>query len=119
MLVCKQCGSTNNVGPRTLLCKECWNKQKSEKNKKRYYSTKERVRTRYKCICLACKNEFLALRESSLLCSNCNIKLIEFNRQFKATGNYEKDYNRDRHRTLAEEILKRRLLYNEVIHHLD
>lgn len=104
-LICKVCGAPRNLGRR--LCKKCNNKRVN--SRPRYKWTK---------LCEICGQSYEAWGTAQKLCISCykdTRKTIS-----KANNNYLYDTRgRCQHRNLAEEILGRKLTYNEVIHHVD
>lgn len=115
MKYCNLCGKERPNGRR--LCSDCFKIAKRQYAKQRYQT---RGRYMYHNICKACKAEFAAWRKSQSLCKQCHIAKLELNRQHKVTNKYI--YNkrgRCVHRIFVEEVLGRKLSFNEVIHHLD
>mgnify|MGYP001678802885 CR=1 FL=1 len=111
-LVCKECGAPRDIGRR--LCRQC--------NRIRLLK-KARSTPRYMWnnVCVACKSDFKAWQKESRLCKQCQIDLIAVRRSHNVANGYVKDSNgkSNFHRTLAGEVIGRKLTFNEVVHHVD
>jgi len=108
--ICKQCGSDECLKDR-LLCKECNNKRAREHYKKQG----KKVRRKPNANCDVCGESFKSWRKSQVTCPSCHKKSLD-------TGyinQYTKVGSKNEHRLIAENLLKRKLTYNEVVHHVD
>lgn len=70
-----------------------------------------KVKTTYKVQCTVCGKTYEAFRKSAKFCSDCFKNIM--NKDLESDNNYGE------HRLIAENIIGRKLTYNEVIHHLD
>lgn len=70
-----------------------------------------KVKTTYKVQCIVCGKTYDAFRKNAKFCSDCFKKVM--NKDLESDNNYGE------HRLLAENVIGRKLTYNEVIHHLD
>lgn len=112
-LVCIECGNIREKGKKT--CRKCYLEIKRNYAKRRYL---EGFRTFYPKVCAACKKEWKAWRNTSVLCGDCYRESIitGYNHNTYAK---QKKTSKDYHRVLAAELLGRKLSYNEVCHHVD
>lgn len=88
-----------------------------------------KVRTTYECICEICGESFISFRKpnpekytSGRFCQSCQKKIKKFGNNTNNNYTYIKKGFRDykwEHRMIVENVLKRKLNTNEVIHHLD
>lgn len=113
-LVCKECDSPGTIGRR--LCEMCHKKMACVRAKQRYQS---KGRTWYQHMCPICEKAFKTSHKDSHYCETCRMKARNL-----AVGSYEYSQKATgrlvwEHRALAESILDRRLLPDEVIHHID
>lgn len=92
-------------------------------NKARQYREKKakgiKCRTTWESFCEICGVSFQTThRNNARFCKDCNTKIQ--NNGFDANNNYKHDKRGQvLHRVIAEEVLGRKLEYNEVLHHLD
>lgn len=122
-LICKKCGRSRELGRK--LCRDCNLERLKLIAKKRYSEGK---RTKYNLSCQACGNIFEGWRKVQKFCSNCWKIRIELSQENISNNNYDHigfvkieglRIFRSVHRKLVEEILKRKLQTNEIVHHLD
>ena len=116
-LVCKECGHPREIG--RCLCSKCYLSYRRDMNNKRHAEGK---RTKYNVNCKACGENYLSFRNIDTFCPKCR----ELRKSLSGNGVTNKyihysqnEIYRHEHRKIAEEILLRRLTFNEVIHHLD
>jgi len=110
--VCKKCGSSNVLIGRRL-CKEC-NRIRCRES---YYKTgKNRRILRGTTKCTLCKNQYTKWREKQVICPSCYKQ--SKNTEFK-NNQYEMIGNKLKHRLIAEQLINRKLSFNEVVHHVD
>lgn len=115
MLICIKCGKPRNIGRR--LCRECYLEQKRQQANARYLI---KGRHMYKLVCLACQKSFIGWRKTQKLCSDCYKLKIILSQENGASNNYL--YNttgKPIHRIIVENILQKKLSFNQVVHHLD
>lgn len=114
-LYCIQCGKERELGRR--YCKECHKKVQRERFREKY---KTKGRYRYTITCMFCNELYnLAVRKDQKFCENCQKERLQFITKYHSTNQYENKFGQNKHRQIAESILKRKLTYNEVVHHLD
>ena len=110
-LFCKICGAKRNPGRR--LCTSC-NLQRLK------MSSKNRPRYVYTVLCSACGHTFISFRKNKILCQDCYKLKQKLASENKCSNEYlYNNYGEGQHRIFAEKLLQRKLLYNEVIHHMD
>lgn len=113
-LNCIQCGKERELGRR--YCRECYLENKRKRAKDRY---KEFGGYEYTIICYFCGNEYKAGKKTQKFCDKCWKERLQFITKYHSTNQYENKFGQNKHRQIAESILKRKLTYNEVVHHLD
>ena len=92
-------------------------------NKAKQYREKKakgiKCRTTWESFCEVCGSSFQTThKDGAKFCKECYAKIQ--NDGFEANNNYEYDKSGQvLHRVIAEEVLGRKLEYNEVLHHLD
>ena len=92
-------------------------------NKAKQYREKKakgiKYRTTWESFCEVCGKSFQTThKDVAKFCKDCYAKIK--NDGFKSNNNYERDKSGHvLHRVIAEEVLGRKLEYNEVLHHLD
>lgn len=108
---CKNCGSSDLVKNRKI-CVSCNNLRMKE-----YYSKRGKsIRIRPNSTCQICSEVYTKWRKSQVICPICykqSLKTKYKNNCYKKIG------CRDEHRVIAENLLGRKLTYNEVVHHID
>ena len=107
---CVECGKPRRIGRK--ICGDC-NKQRLlriARSKPRYVWSK---------VCRICQNDFKAWRKKQLLCSSCHKFVLQIASEKRATNNYVTEKGIAEHRAIAESIIRRKLLPNEVVHHID
>ena len=108
--ICKNCGSPDLVKNRKI-CVAC-NRLRSLK----YYPNRVDKRKQNIHKCNICDSDYIKWRETQVICPSC-YKLSK-NTGYK-NNQYKKVGCRDEHRVIAENLLERKLNYNEVVHHVD
>lgn len=111
-LFCKKCNQKRYVGRK--LCRQC-NLDRLKA------SAKNRPRYMFLLTCKACSTEFKGYRKTTELCTSCYALKQELKALSKATNNYlyTNIPGKTVHRSIAEQLLNRKLHYNEVVHHID
>lgn len=115
-LKCIDCEQDREIG--RTRCRECYLRSKRENAKKRYT---QHGRYTYQLTCSACNKVVKAWSKEQKLCKECYI----LSRKKYSINNYVYSYDEiakkggHLHRRIVEEILNRKLTYNEVVHHLD
>lgn len=107
---CVECGKPRRIGRR--ICVDC-NKQRLlriARSKPRYVWSR---------VCRICQDDFKAWRKTQLLCSSCHKFVLQIASEKRATNNYVTEKGVAEHRAIAESIIGRKLLPNEVVHHID
>lgn len=119
MKTCRIEGCVNVCEKSRTYCREHYLQRKREQAKLRYL---EKGKTKYKRYCEICDKLFEGDRKNSRFCSlECYYKYTRVNSS-SSTNKYSyvccKDYPLQ-HRKIAEDLIGRKLEYNEVVHHLD
>lgn len=108
---CKKCGALNLVKNRRI-CILCNRLRVQE-----YYRLRgKEKRKSTKIACVLCEQLFTRWRKEREICPVC-YKLSQ--KTGYKNNRYIKIGNKDEHRVIAENILNRKLSYNEVVHHVD
>ena len=110
------CNSECEKGRR--YCREHYLERKRKQSKEHYLKF---GRYNYNCICLICGKHFQGGTKHSILCSKECKDAYQRIDSTNATDNYlfKKKTSLNEHRCIVEEILHRKLKYNEVVHHID
>ena len=111
---CKVCGKPRPIGRR--YCNECYIQYNRNKAKKSYQLNGH---TTYDLICQACNSSFISIRKTSKLCPECRKESITGTKLKYEYSNKDYKINTLKHRVIAEQILKRILDTDEIVHHLD
>lgn len=117
MKVCKICGSPNLVY-NSRLCVECDKKRRREYQRRNYILYGKQKRLNNKVTCSICGNKFTQWRKNNFICPTCR-------KEMNNTGYKDNQYtkapksSKDLHRVIAEQLLKRKLTPNEIVHHVD
>lgn len=120
LLVCKECGQPREKGRK--LCRPCNLKRLKVSFTK---SHQENGRYTWNLKCEACGEMYKAWRKEQKFCSTCWKTRGELAAETITTGNYVygsggvgKRYLYQ-HRQIAENVIKRELETNEIVHHMD
>ena len=111
--LCKNCDSSDLEKGRGI-CKAC-NRERARKN---YALNGIKWRQTPNCICKACNRSFISWRKEQVICGECYRSSIQ-------TGFKNNEYilnpkrSDHEHRTIAINLLGRKLDKNEVVHHVD
>lgn len=117
-LICKECGQPRKVGRK--LCMKC--------NSKRIMSSNLKVRgtSRYmfSLICTCCKMTYSGCRKEQKFCTSCWARRGALAKESISSNAYLggkviDGIYRHEHRAIAENVIKRRLQTNEIVHHID
>lgn len=108
------CGEKREIGRK--MCRKCYLSHKSHQAKDKYLKF---GRYKYTCICEACGETYTTTSKVSRICSSC----WKFSSSFALPLNpYENAGGGNyswKHRRIVETMLKRKLSFNEVIHHIN
>lgn len=112
-LKCLGCGVDRQLGCR--YCRPCLLIDKRKKAKARH---DKNGRHHFKSNCICCSAAFKAWRKEQVLCPACykDSKKTNFKKNAYV---FVKKTSGHVHRQIAESLLKRKLDYNEVVHHID
>ena len=99
-------------------CEYHYKERKKKQNRERYLRN---GRYTYDCTCIMCGKKFKGGNKHAILCSiECKDKLQRID-STNTTDNYlfKKKTSINEHRAIVEELLQRKLNYNEIVHHID
>ena len=99
-------------------CEHHYKERKKKQNRERYLRL---GRHTYDCTCIMCGKNFKGWNKRAILCSvECRDALQRID-STNATDNYlfKKKTSINEHRAIVEELLQRKLNYNEIVHHID
>jgi hypothetical protein len=117
MKVCKSCGSSD-LGNNWNLCKSCKCKYMKEYYLRR--GKKRREDNTPKSTCVKCGSVILLWRKNQQFCKSCvSFTTSEYG---NVTNTYECGGGGGysfKHRRIAESVINRKLLCNEIVHHID
>ena len=120
MKKCKIDNCDNEVLKGRTYCKQHYNEYRKRLRLEKI-SKGIKCRTTYTRECIVCGKTYEAFRKNSKYCSLKCCNSIKSNSGYNPyvydKGNYKN--NLHVHRNIAEDVLKRKLTYNEVVHHLD
>lgn len=112
-LKCKNCGLPRQVG--RAICRKC----NAIRVCKYYLIRGKQVReNKNKKSCLVCKNSFTQWRKKQVICPTCYKKSFSYSNTTNKYV-YTSISKKALHRHIAENIIGRKLSYNEVVHHVD
>lgn len=113
-------GCNNEADKGRRYCHSCYLKIKSEQRAKRK-ALGLQVRTLYECVCLNCGKQFKGFTKNSKYCSKGCFKQSFTNTKKNPYKYDSQNYKQNlwQHRNIVENVLKRKLNTNEVIHHMD
>lgn len=110
-----ECGRIRE--PKRRYCRECFLQRKREQAKEHY---EKFGRYTYTITCQFCGKVYeKGMRKEQKYCKKCWQERLQFIKKYDSTNYYESNLCGNVHRQIAENILKRELEYNEVVHHLD
>ena len=111
-------GCTNECEKGRRYCREHYLERTRQLAKERY---RKFGRYTYECVCIICGKKFRGKEKHSILCSKECFNAYQRIDSTNATDNYlfKKKTSINEHRAIVEELLQRKLDYNEIIHHID
>lgn len=110
-LKCKMCGCSRKLGRR--LCSKC-----NSKRVVKWQKTLVMGRYSWDKQCIACQNDYKALRKDQKFCKDCYELRQHLSKPSQGINPYE--YKEGwTHRKLAESLLGKKLSYNDIVHHVD
>lgn len=115
MKTCIECGGIREINRR--YCPACYRSRKAKQSREYY---RKFGRHYYDKTCEACKTLFKSCSKSKRLCPLCREASLKYSTN--ATNPYENAGGAGyiwKHRRIAEELMARTLLTNEVIHHVN
>lgn len=114
--IVEDCENERDKGYR--YCRKCYLKRRAEiREQKKKAGLK--YRTTYTLICKACGKTFSSLKKESPLCQECCKESFLSENEPNSYKNAKGGGYCWEHRKIAEEVFGRKLLTNEVIHHID
>lgn len=99
-------------------CREHYLERKRKQAKEHYIKY---GRYNYNCICIMCGKHFIGARKEAQFCSKECLDAYHKIDSHDVIGKYlfKKKTSINAHRAITEELLQRKLTYNEVVHHID